>query len=321
MKVTRFSVGGPDYIKYRNEAVDIVTKLEAANWDFDAVPAVYAKEAQADVVAKEIAVFFDGSHETMIGRLVMAGVGHTFNLMGPHSADAEFRSAKGDVLAELNNQLGTNGLSEFPDFRRLPKPQRIQFYNRTNFFTIRDLIFWHVLRGAGCFPSALEIMQKHLGDGKVIYNNLYRPAVASDDPQRPAFMTSEGSDLFLSFPTKAVVFNEPSMFGGLTPETMHLEYLLTPEPSKVSHPHLPHTGDAIVFLGGQRYFLRRFAGISPKLGLRGPKVPEEGRSYVAKPSSPQLVSERRETSNLDYGVLPIEDLRTRQNPLTVKKGD
>src|SRR5262249_18821098 len=159
-----------------------------------------------------------------------------------------------------------------------------------------------VLRGAGGFPSALEIMQKHLTDGKVVYNNLYRPAIASDDPNPPAFMTSEGSDLFLSFPTKAVVFNEPSMYGGLVPETMHLEHLLTTEPSNVSHPHLPHTGDAEVFLGGQRYFLRRFAGISPKLGLRGPRVPEEGKSFIVKPPTPQLVSERRGTSNLDYGV-------------------
>src|SRR5262249_13204032 len=147
-------------------------------------------------------------------------------------------------------QLGTKGLREFPAFARLPEPQRIQFFNRTNFFTIKDLIFWHVLHGAGCFPSALEIMQRHLAEGKVIYNNMYAPAIESTDPKMPAFMTSEGSDLFLSFPTRAVVFNEPSMFGGLVGETMHIEYLLTPQKSDICHPHLPHSADAVVNLSG-----------------------------------------------------------------------
>jgi hypothetical protein len=317
MKVTRSSVGGPDYLRLRNEADQIVKKLEENNWDFDAVPEVYAKDAQADVVAKEIAVFFNGTRETMIGRLVMAGSGHTFNLMGPHSADAEFRSTSTTVLADINYQLGTDGLREFPAFRRLPKPQRIQFYNRTSFFNIRDLIYWHVIRGAGCFPSALEIMQRHFADGKVVYNNLYSPAVPSDDPNNPAFMTSEGSDLFVSFPTSRVQFNDPSMFGGLVPETMHVEYLLTPEPSNISHPHLPHTGDAKVTIAGQPYYLRRFAGISPKLGLRGPQVPPEGGGWRVKEQTSELFSMRQQAATLNYGKLPMDLLETHRNPLTV----
>jgi hypothetical protein len=56
-----------------------------------------------------------------------------------------------------------------------------------------------------------------------------------------------------------------------------VESLLTLKPSKVSHPYLPLTGEGKVKLNGTSYYLKRFSGITPKEGLRGPGVPEEGK--------------------------------------------
>lgn len=252
-----------------------IKKLEANNWDFDAAPEVYAKHAQADVLAKEVAIFFDGRRETMIGKLVMAGVGSHFNLMGGNHVDAEFMSKPNTVLEDINKQLGTPSLRAFPEFAKIAPPQQIYFYNRTKFFQLRDMIFWLVLHDAGAFPSSLEIMKRHFAAGKAIHNNMYRPPTPSLDTGKPAIMTSEGSDLFLSFPTDVVQFMEPSVHGGLVEQTMHIEYLLTLEPTKVSHPHLPLHGEALIHIGGQRWYLRRFMGISPKIGVRGRDVPQE----------------------------------------------
>jgi hypothetical protein len=258
-------------------AENAISKLEANNWDFDAAPEVYARNAQADVLAKEVAIFFDGHRETMIGKLVMAGVGTHFNLMGGNHIDAEFMSRSNTVLEDINKQLGTSSLREIPAFAKLPTPQQIYFYNRSKFFQLRDMVFWLVAHDTGCFPSSLEIMKRHFAAGKAIHNNMYRPPRPSLDPKKPAIMTSEGSDLFLSFPTDVVQFMEPSIHGGLVNETMHIEYLLTLEPTKLSHPHLPLEGEATIHIGGQRWHIRRFMGISPKIGVRGAEVPPEAK--------------------------------------------
>jgi hypothetical protein len=278
MRVTRPQLG--DLVSLRGyllEAESVVRKLEENSWDFDAAPEVYARDAQADVLGKEVAIFFDGKRETMIGKLVMAGVGSHFNLMGGNNIDAEFMSKPNTVLEDINKQLGTSSLREFPQFAEIPPPQQIYFYNRTKFFQLRDMVFWLVLHGAGCFPSSLEIMKRHFAAGKAIHNNMYRPPRPSLEPDKPAIMTSEGSDLFLSFPTDVIQFMEPSVHGGLVTETMHIEYLLTLEPTKMSHPHLPLHGEATIHIGGQRWHLRRFFGVSPKIGVRGKDVPPEGR--------------------------------------------
>lgn len=279
MRVQMAQLGrDPDDYRLRVlRAEEVVQKLEKNNWDFDAAPEVYAKQAQADVLAKEVAIFFDGKRETMIGKLVMAGVGTHFNLMGGNHVDAEFMSKPNTVLEDINKQLGTPSLRAFKQFAELPTPQQIYFYNRTKFFQLRDMVFWLVLHEAGAFPSSLEIMKRHFAAGKAIHNNMYRPPQPSLEPDKPAIMTSEGSDLFLSFPTDVVQFMEPSVHGGLVTETMHIEYLLTLEPTKMSHPHLPVDGDAQINIGGQRWFLRRFMGISPKIGVRGPNVSPENK--------------------------------------------
>jgi hypothetical protein len=265
MAVARPQLG--DLVSVRERiavAENVISKLGKNNWDFAAAPELYAKHSQADVLAKEVAIFFDGKRETMIGKLVMSGIGTHFNLMGGNNVDAEFMSKPNTVLEDINKQLGTSSLREFPAFAKLPTPQQIYFYNRTKFFQLRDMIFWLVLHEAGAFPSSLEI-----------HNNMYRPPWPSKDPKKPVVMTSEGSDLFLSFPTDVIQFMEPSVYGGLVTETMHIEYLLTLEPTKLSHPHLPLEGEATVNIGGQRWHLRRFLGVAPKIGVRGPDVPPE----------------------------------------------
>jgi hypothetical protein len=269
---------GEDIVTLREsiaQAEEVVRTLEANNWDFAAAPEAFARRAQCDVMAKEVAIFFDGREETMIGKLVMAGAGTHFNLMGGNHVDSEFMSKPNTVLEDINKELGTFGLREFSTFAELAPPQRIYFYNRTKFFQLRDMVFWLVLHGAGCFPSSLEVMKRHFTAGKAIHNNLYRPPRASLDPDNPAIMTSEGSDLFLSFPTDVIQFMEPSVHGGLVKETMHIEYLLTLEPTKVSHPQLPLADEGVIHIGGQRWHLRKFSGVSPKQGVRGPDVPPE----------------------------------------------
>jgi hypothetical protein len=279
MRVNRPQLGDPVSLRQRILlAEDVIRRLEANNWDFAAAPEVYAQHAQADVLGKEVAIFFDGRIETMIGKLVMAGVGTHFNLMGGNHIDAEFMSKPNTVLEDINKQLGTSSLRAFPEYAALATPQQIYFYNRTKFFQLRDMVFWLVLHDTGCFPSSLEIMKRHFAAGKAIHNNMYRPPRPSLDPDKPVIMTSEGSDLFLSFPTEVIQFMEPSVHGGLCTETMHIEYLLTLEPTKVSHPHLPLDGEATIHIGGQRWHLRRFFGISPKIGVRGSDVPPESAS-------------------------------------------
>ncbi len=68
------------------------------------------------------------------------------------------------------------------------------------------------------------------------------------------------------------------LYGGLAKETIHVETLLTLKASKVSHPYLPLTAESKIELDGTSYFLKRFAGVTPKEATRGPGVLEEGRT-------------------------------------------
>lgn len=80
MMVARPQLGDLASLRERILAAEgVIRKLEQNNWDFDAAPELYAKHANADVLAKEVAIFFDGKQETMIGKLTMAGIGTHFN--------------------------------------------------------------------------------------------------------------------------------------------------------------------------------------------------------------------------------------------------
>lgn len=83
MALRRPSVEGPEFAKLVKEAETTVQRLQANNFDFGKVPEIFSKDSAADVVAKEIVHIHDGNVMTRVGRLVMAGVGTHFNLMGP----------------------------------------------------------------------------------------------------------------------------------------------------------------------------------------------------------------------------------------------
>jgi len=274
MRVGRPSVEGiliNPIIREVNEKIRI---LEENNWDFKAVPEAFAKNPAADVLAKEIVHIHDGKTMTRVGRLYMGGVGTHFNLMGPIQSDATFRVGPTPELAQVNAQLRSRGLNDLKEFRALGKAQPVEFYNYTLFYTLRDLIFWVLTHDAGIFPSSLEHMVRHFAAGNLVQNSLYAPRKPSKSRRTPAIMVSVG--LNLQFPTTVVEWMDKPLFGGLVKETIHVETLLTLKKSSVSHPYLQLEREGKVKLNGRNYFMRRFVGVTPKEGLRGPGVPAEG---------------------------------------------
>jgi hypothetical protein len=267
---------GPAFAKRVRNAEEVVRKLEGNKFDFDSAPDIFAERSKADVVAKEIAHIHDGKTMTRVGRLIMGGIGDLFNLMGPLPANSVFRVTDTDrMLDEINHQLGTEGLSELPSVRKFGKPEKVDFFNYTNFYQLRDLVFWSVLYGSGAFPSTFEHMARFFARGDIVENMMYRPSGVKLDGKKPRIMA--GSCLTVSFPSTVVEWMDKPLFGGFAKDTQHVEYLLTPEPSEVSHPYLPLVGEGVVEFGYRRYYIRRFAGVTPKDGLRGPNVSPESR--------------------------------------------
>jgi hypothetical protein len=273
MKVNRPSVEGPQFARLVREVDAKVKKLEANDWNFKSVPETFARDASADVVAKELVHIFDGHSMTRVGQLVMGGVGTHFNLMGPIPSDSKIQVTDAHILDEVNRQLGSEGLVEIPQFRKFGRPQKVDFYNYGMFYTLRDMVFWLLLHDAGCFPSTLEHMVRNFAAGHVVQNYNYAPARPSRDLKTPSFMAA--ACLMVSFPSTAIEWMDKPLFGGLAKDTVHIETLLTLTPSKVSHPHLPLTHEGKVRFGHQTYYARRFSGVSQKDGVRGPKVPPE----------------------------------------------
>ena len=274
------SVEGPDWAERVREAEVTVQRLESQSWDFNSAPEAFAKEADADVFGKEMVIIFDGHTITRIGRLALAGVGDLFNLMGPIHPLAIFRTAAPDVIDSLNQQLGSKGLADFAEFERYGMPQSAQFYNFTMFFQLRDLVFWSRLYQSGVSPSTLEHMKRNFAAGMIIQNALYRPSRASSDRNKPAVMML--TDLSVTFPSTVMEWMDRPLYGGLLKETLHIETLLTTRPTKVSHPYLPLVEEGRVEYAHKQYYLRRFAGVSPKGALRGPGIaPEKQTSFGA----------------------------------------
>jgi hypothetical protein len=274
MAIDASSVEGPLFAERVGEAEAITRKLEANQWNFDAAPEIFARASSCDVLAKEIAVIHDGRTQTQIGRLVMTGSGTLFNLMGPESATAVFKSVDSPLLDEINRQIGSNGLRDFPEFQKYSKPQTIEFFNFTTFYQLRDIVFWSALKRCGLFPSGLEHFARHIASGRVVHNVLFAPNLVPLDPEAPVIM--EARCMMLQFPTPVVEWMDKPLFGGMVRETIHIANLLTTAPTSVSHPYLSLVGEGKVEYGNESYYLRRFAGISPKNALRGPGVAPEG---------------------------------------------
>jgi hypothetical protein len=278
MAVNRPSVGGPEFAQMVRDIGEKVNELEASNWDFDAVPEVFAKKAAADVLAKGLVQIHDGRTMTRLGRLVLGGVGSHFNLMGTQHSDAQFKVISPDLLDEVNRQIPAPGLDDMEEYQELEKkwgkPQEVEYNNYGVFYTLKDLVFWLLLHDAGCFPSTLELMVRRFAEGKVVQNNMYAPARPSFDRDNPA--TMRAPCLMLQFPSSVVEWMEQPMFGGLQEDTIVVEHLLTIEPTDVSHPLLPLVVESKVRLRHQEYYAKTFAGVTPKDALRGPGVPPEG---------------------------------------------
>jgi len=278
MAVNRPFVEGPEWITLVRNATKLVNKLEANNWDFDAVPQAFARKAAADVVAKEVLHIHDGHTMTRMGHLVMGGVGGAFNLMGPIPSDSRFMVTDSTALNEVKKNLGSRGLDDLEEYHKLTarygELQTVKFFNYGAFYTLRDLVFWLLVHDAGCFPTTLETMVRHFAAGHVVQNDMYMPARPSKDRERPALMTT-GACMMVQFPSTVIEWMDKPMFGGLAEDTVHVEYLLTLQPTDVSHPYLPLVGEGKVRLGYQDYYQRTFAGVTPKDALRGPGVPAE----------------------------------------------
>lgn len=270
------SVEGPDFVELVARAEDIVRTLERNDWDFNTAPEAFARRTAADVFAKEILIVFDGKRLTRLGRLVMAGTGDLFNLMGPIHPQSTFKTGDDRLLAAIHEQTGTRGLDEFPEFCEVGKPQRVEFFNHTNFFQLRDLVFWSVLHGSGCSPSTLEHMARHFASGMVIQNVMYRPQIPSRVAGQVAYMAA--ACLSVSFPASEVEWMDKPLFGGLFKETIHTEYLLTPEKTDLAHPYLPFVDEGVVEYQDRAYHLRMFAGITPKNGVRGDGIGPEQKT-------------------------------------------
>ena len=274
------SVEGPAFARKVVEARALTEKLEQANWDFDLVPQVYATNSRADVLAKALVFVHDGAQQTIFGHLVTGGVGTRFNLMGPVQANAVFRIAPTDVFDVLRKQTKTHGLRDIPEFNKLPEAQTVELYNYTNFYSLRDLVFWHILYGAGSYPSTLVHMARNFPLGKIVQNSMYMPAKPSRNVRKPAVMTFDR--LRVSFPTKQVEWMEQPLYGGLVKETMQAEYLLTTRESKVSHPYLQPVREGKIRWQGRSWYYRYFLGTTPKDGLTGPGMGPETRKRVSK---------------------------------------
>lgn len=273
---------GPEFLDQVERTNQMVTRLEDAAWDFEAVPDLFARASAAcDVAAKEIVTVFDGDMQTRWGRLVIKGAGARFNLMSHESPLAFYVGARPTVFSQVNRQVGSNGLHDFDEFAEMDPAQQVEFYNPTVFYQLRDVVFWNNLNGFQLFPSGFEDVRRQFAAGNVIRNVLFRPGAPSmtaweidvEEERRPIFMEGFSG---VQFPTRVVEWMPKPLYGGMSTHALHVETLLTAEETDVAHPYLDLVAVGRIRLDDTAYFMRRFMGISQKDALRGPGVPPEG---------------------------------------------
>jgi|SwirhirootsSR3_FD_contig_31_18948640_length_1073_multi_5_in_0_out_0_1 hypothetical protein len=273
---------GPEFLEQVKRTNELVARLEDARWDFDAVPEIFARASAAcDVAAKEIVSVFDGEQQTRWGRLVIKGAGARFNLMSHESPLARYVGARPSVFADVNRQVGSKGLNDFPEFADMGAPQEVQFFNPTVFYQLKDVVFWNALNGFQLFPSGFEDVRRMFASGNVIRNVIFSPSAPSrsaweigdSEERQPIFMEGISG---VQFPTSVVEWMPKPLYGGMSTEALHIETLLTTEQTDLGHPYLELVAEGRLRLDDQTYFMRRFMGISQKDALRGPGVPPEG---------------------------------------------
>jgi hypothetical protein len=273
---------GPEFVEQINRANEVVGRLEAAGWDFEAAPEIFARQSAAcDVAAKEIVSVFDGEEQTRWGRLIIKGAGARFNLMSHESPLARYVGARPSVFALVNRQVGSKGLHDFKEFAEMQPAQEVEFYNPSFFYQARDVVFWNVLNGFQLFPSGFEDVRRVLTAGYGIRNLLFRPGaptrsaweIAEGEERKPIFMEGFSG---VQFPTGVVQWMPKPLYGGMSEHSLHIETLLTTEETDLTHPYLDLVAEGRLRIDDQTYFMRRFMGISQKDALRGPGVPPEG---------------------------------------------
>lgn len=276
MVVARPSVEGPDWAALVARTEQNVATLQRNNWNFKALPEAFPNRSAADVVAKEVVHVFDGKTMTRHGRLIMgAQTGKVFNLMGPIPPDSQLRVSSHttqELLETVHRQTGTQGLEELAEYRKLGEIQDVEFFNYEMFYTIPQLVFWLLIRDAGSYPSSLEIVVRHMAAGNIVQNVLYSRSHGSRDGG-PVYMRADG--LTVSFPSTVVEWMDKPIYGGLARDTAHVEHLLTLDKTDVSHPYLPLAGEGKVQVDNRQFHVRRFAGVTPKDGVRGPGIQAE----------------------------------------------
>jgi hypothetical protein len=273
---------GPEFVERINRTNDVVDRLEAAAWNFEAAPEIFARESAAcDIAAKEIVSVFDGEQQTRWGRLIIKGAGARFNLMSHESPLARYLGARPSVFALVNRQVGSAGLHDFAEFAEMHPAQEVDFYNPAFFYQARDVVFWNVLNGFQLFPSGFEDVRRVLTLGYGIRNLLFSPGVATKsasetaegEERRPIFMEGFSG---VQFPTAVVQWMPKPLYGGMSKQALHIETLLTTDETDLTHPYLDLVADGRLRIDEQTYFMRRFMGVSQKDALRGPGVLPEG---------------------------------------------
>jgi hypothetical protein len=270
MALTAPSVEGPEFAERVRRAEEIASTLQANGFDFDAAPDVFARQAACGIAAKEIVIVHDGRVQTTHGRLVMKGVGQTFQLNSPSSALNVTLAGRPDVFEQVNKQVGSRGLEDLEAFQGFQDIQDVRFFNTTNFYQPRDLVFWSVLYGCGLLPSGFQELARHMAAGRVVTGMLFVPG-------RPSRNGSE-TEIYVQgftgkqFPTPVVEWIPTPLFGGMTNESLHVETLLTLDPTDLTHPVLSLVAEGSVVVDDRRYYMRRFVGTSAKQGVRGPNV-------------------------------------------------
>jgi hypothetical protein len=270
------SVEGPEFVEKVARADEIIARLQSGGWDFEKAREVFARDARADVLGKEIVNIYDGRHITRYGTLILGGVGEGFNLVGHFPSTATFRVNDLGVVGEVKAALGSDGLTEVPRYKELGKPQKIEFYNYNIFYTLEELIRFFLLNNSGASPSSLEHLKRLFAAGNIVQGSQYVPAIPSFDAKRPAIMKVDG--LVMSFPSRTMEWMERPLYGGLDPVTVHKEYLLTPERTELAHPFLELERAGRITLNGRTWYVREFGGVVHKEGIRDASVPEEGKA-------------------------------------------
>lgn len=268
------SVEGPDFAERVRYADELTKRLERANWDFGIAPEIFAREAACDVAAKEIVNTFDGRVQTRYGRLIMKGAGQNFNLMSHESSRTIYLGSRPEVFSEINPQVGSQGLLDFSEFREVGPLLRVELYNPSVFYQLRDVVFWSALNRTGLFPTGFEDVARHISAGNIIRNLLFNPSLTPGDDVVPVYMEAFSA---VQFPTEVVEWMPKPLYGGMTESSFHIETLLTTDRTDLSHPYLDLVAEGRAVLQDRPYFMRRFAGISPKEATRGPGVASEGQ--------------------------------------------